>query len=851
MRSVALRCLAGTRRQIYAQVARPVSSHWVSAKQHPGHVRWTSHNTTTQDLPPQEEKNAASGEQISASTAPATATDQGEVGQDDQIAASGAQVLGSTTPVSATGQGQGGQKKADQAKADQAKADQAKAEQVKARRAEARETLQKLTESTTYGSFQGFEKGAAVTVYGFLGKRRDKSSRLTFYDLDTDGQADLQIVSKVQGDVANNTQEERSPDWVVNLHKILKAIPAYSPVMVQGVLDYRPRPVKRENGEQDDQDDSSCSAWDIRPSSVRVLNEFSKDTIVSEDAVWSQSQRHLQLRFDPLLRQRLQLRSLVNYAARNTLMHTGFHEYETPMLFKSTPEGAREFLVPTRQPGLAYALPQSPQQSKQVLMASGIRKYFQFARCFRDEDSRADRQPEFTQLDLEMGFARGRDVRNIVELILRNIFRTLRGSKTPRQVGGVLYSSHKELFEQYPYERVVGQTQPISRNCWPVSDLFVRKRLLELRYHDAMACYGTDKPDLRIPTPIRRIDDFISDDFKSMITSLSDPIVEAIQFKLNGTPSEHMAFIREIMENLPKTTLKLGTGSTPGVFVFDTSKPLNGLSAFGHEAGAQIASGRGYWPALKDGDLLIVHARERTDFKGEGWTELGRLRKTIYDAAVQKGLMDRNISFRFLWVKNFPLFTPDVDPGEGQGGAAGVKATHHPFTAPLRPLSESDWQSIEAGKPWLVNGEHYDLVLNGAEVGGGSRRIHRRAEQETIMRTILKMPESGIAQFKHLLDALDAGCPPHAGFAFGWDRLISMLCDVESVRDVMAFPKNQKGEDLFANSPSQLTQSQLDTYHLTPTDWAVPEAASKTAPETAPETKATDATFSKGADEVP
>ncbi|KAI4597573.1 hypothetical protein KJ359_004276 [Pestalotiopsis sp. 9143b] len=582
--------------------------------------------------------------------------------------------------------------------------------------------------------------------------------------------------------------------------------------MVQGVLDYRPRPVKRENGEQDDQDDSSCSAWDIRPSSVTILNEFSKDTIVSGDAVWSQSQRHLQLRFDPLLRQRLQLRSLVNYAARNTLMHTGFHEYETPMLFKSTPEGAREFLVPTRQPGLAYALPQSPQQSKQVLMASGIRKYFQFARCFRDEDSRADRQPEFTQLDLEMGFARGRDVRNIVELILRNIFRTLRGSKTPRQ------------------------------------------RLLNLRYHDAMAHYGTDKPDLRIPTSIRRIDDFLSDDFKSMITSLSDPIVEAIQFKLNGTPSEHMAFIREFMENLPKTTLKLGTTSTPGVFVFDTSKPLNGLSAFGHEAGAQISSGRAHWPALEDGDLLIVHARERTDFKGEGWTELGRLRKTIYDAAVQKGLMERNISFRFLWVKNFPLFTPDVDPGEGQGGAAGVKATHHPFTAPLQPLSESDWQSIEAGKPWLVKGEHYDLVLNGAEVGGGSCRIHRRAEQETIMRNILKMPESGIAQFKHLLDALDAGCPPHAGFAFGWDRLISMLCDVESVRDVMAFPKNQKGEDLFANSPSHLTQSQLDTYHLTPTDWAVPEAAPKTAPETAPETdpetKATDATSSKGTNEV-
>jgi aspartyl-tRNA synthetase len=309
-----------------------------------------------------------------------------------------------------------------------------------------------------------------------------------------------------------------------------------------------------------------------------------------------------------------------------------------------------------------------------------------------------------------------------------------------------------------------------------------------------------------------------------MITSLYDPIVEAVQFRLNDTPSEHLAFIRDFMENLPKTTLKLKSASTPGVFVFDETKPLNGLAAFGHAAGEQMAMLENEsWSRLQHGDLLLVHARERTHFQGEGWTELGRLRKTIYDAAVEKGLMDRDISFKFCWVHDFPLFTPDIEPGEGQGGAAGLKATHHPFTAPLKTLSREDLESIQNGRPWEVKADHYDLVLNGTEVGGGSRRIHQRSTQEFIMREILKMPESGIQQFQHLLEALDAGCPPHAGFALGWDRFITLLCSVDSVRDVVAFPKNQKGEDLFVNSPSRLSKNQLDTYHLAPSGWTLGE----------------------------
>lgn len=300
-----------------------------------------------------------------------------------------------------------------------------------------------------------------------------------------------------------------------------------------------------------------------------------------------------------------------------------------------------------------------------------------------------------------------------------------------------------------------------------------------------------------------------------MITNLEDPVFEAIQFKLTGSPAENMAFIQEFMENLPKTTLKLNSASTPGVFVFDETKPLNGLAAFGHEAGEQIAAlEHEGWPRLQHGDLLIVHARKNTHFQGEGWTELGRLRKDIYDAAVQKSLMDRDVSLKFCWVYDFPLFTPDIEPGEGQGGAAGLKATHHPFTAPRKQLNEDDLVAIKEGRPWEVKADHYDLVFNGVEIGGGSRRIHTRSTQEYIMREILRMPESNIKEFEHLLEALDAGCPPHAGFALGWDRFMTLLCSVDSVRDVIAFPKNQKGEDLFAKSPSKMSASQMDTYHL-------------------------------------
>lgn len=310
----------------------------------------------------------------------------------------------------------------------------------------------------------------------------------------------------------------------------------------------------------------------------------------------------------------------------------------------------------------------------------------------------------------------------------------------------------------------------------------------------------------------------VPEEFVRTITKLEKPAVEAVRFRLNGSPAENLHFIREFMDNLPRTSLDLDPASTPGIFVYDGSKPLNGLAAFGHEGAEKIEAlyagidGTLSDSKLEHGDLLVVHARKRQRFAGEGWTDLGRLRKAIYDAAVKKGLLKRDLGFRFIWINKFPLFTPDdqrVDAGEGQRSLAGIKATHHPFTAPLYPQ-----QLYDSEDPLLITADHYDLVLNGVEIGGGSRRIHDAAMQEHVFKEVLKMPPEAMGQFDHLLAALRSGCPPHAGFALGWDRFLTMLFDVESVRDVIPFPKNQKGEDLVAKSPSLMTAEQLATYHL-------------------------------------
>ncbi|OTB01293.1 hypothetical protein M426DRAFT_14601 [Hypoxylon sp. CI-4A] len=641
----------------------------------------------------------------------------------------------------------------------------------------------------------GFQAGSEVVINGFLGKRKDMSSNLSFCDIDPKGS--LGANTSIQ--IVSNWQEESSIQH--DAHQVLKNIPAYSPVTAIGRLEESKRNSK-------DPLQPNTKSWDLKLRHIRCLNPFPKDIIVSKDAVWPPKSRHLQLRFDPYLHDRLKFRDIVQSKLTSYLRSRGFIQVETPILFKSTPEGAREFLVPTRRQGYAYALPQSPQQYKQILMAGGIPKYFQFAKCFRDEDHRADRQPEFTQLDLEMAFASGDTVVKLVTGAMRSLFEYLHDNWILADTNGA----------RYPV--FIGSNKEKQKSTAYPPDFRYPKVVLESRshmtYQEAMTNFGSDKPDLRIRTPhasniILMRGMKLTRQFIKMITNLEDPLIQACKFRLDVSPGEAGKFIRKFMDALPNTTIKLSPESTPAVFVYDSSKPLNGLSALGHEAAESVEQlDTTYWSKCEDGDIIIMHAKKNEPFYG-GSTELGKLRTAIYEAAVQQGLVPKDNSFRVTWVHSFPLFTPTEAGDEpGQGGTAGFSSTHHPFTAPLTP------QDLDLLKkdPLKVRADHYDLVINGVEVGGGSRRIHIAEVQEYIMRDILKMTDEGVSEFAHLLEALRAGCPPHAGFAFGFDRLLTVLLDLTSVKDVIAFPKSNKGEDLMVGSPAKVLPEQQKIYHI-------------------------------------
>lgn len=283
--------------------------------------------------------------------------------------------------------------------------------------------------------------------------------------------------------------------------------------------------------------------------------------------------------------------------------------------------------------------------------------------------------------------------------------------------------------------------------------------------------------------------------------------MDAIKISISEDPKVTRKFIASFLDSPDGKPYLENPDGQPGVFIGDLSKPMQGLGPLGHQFMMEGPEAL----AVESGDLLILQARPNVPFSG-GATMLGNLRLALHKAAIAQGLVEppAKDDFRFVWVTDFPLFTPSSESEPGQGGTAGFSSTHHPFTAPKTPADVD----VLLTSPSSATAAHYDIVVNGVELGGGSRRIHSAPMQEFIFRDILKMKPERIEDFRHLLDVLRSGCPPHAGIALGWDRLMAIMCSKESVRDVIAFPKSGRGEDLLVKSPNQMTRDQLATYHL-------------------------------------
>lgn len=344
-----------------------------------------------------------------------------------------------------------------------------------------------------------------------------------------------------------------------------------------------------------------------------------------------------------------------------------------------------------------------------------------------------------------------------------------------------------------------------------------------MTYQKAMSLYGSDKPDLRYKAKVHfpvnelvsyidfmqiySITQYLPADLIGKITPLQDPIVDAFKLPISSDPKVTKKFVSEFLDSPAGKTFLDNSDGQPGIFVGDLSQPMQGLGPLGYQYVMEGPEAL----ALSHGELLVLQARSNVPLSG-GSTSLGNLRLALYKAAIAQGLIEAPAKhdYQFVWIHDFPLFTPSNDSDPGQGGTAGFSSTHHPFTAPKTPADVE----LLLTAPEKALAAHYDIVVNGVELGGGSRRIHNAAMQEFIFRDILKMKPERIEDFRHLLEVLRSGCPPHAGIALGWDRLMAMMCGRESVRDVIAFPKSGKGEDLLVKSPNRLGEEQLATYHL-------------------------------------
>ena len=496
---------------------------------------------------------------------------------------------------------------------------------------------------------------------------------------------------------------------------------------------------------------------EIRCESLRILSESETPPFAVEENSKTREEMRLKYRFldlrRPDLQRNLMVRSRVAQLTRAFMANEGFLEIETPVLIKSTPEGARDYVVPSRvHPGSFYALPQSPQLFKQLLMCSGYDRYIQIAKCFRDEDLRADRQPEFTQIDMELSFVDVDDVIDVNERLLAYLFKEILG---------------------------VEVQLPIQRMTW----------------QECMDRFGSDKPDLRFGMELHNVSDVVKDcDFAVFKNALAaGGTVRGINAKGQG------AMPRKKIDKLVDFVKDYGAKGLAYIAIAEDGNFKSSFAKFmkPEEMDALIKAMDG-----QPGDLLLFAADKNTVV----WASLGALR---IELARQMDLLDKN-EYKFLWVTEFPLL-------EWSDEEQRFMAMHHPFTMPM----EEDWDKIDTD-PGSVRAKAYDIVLNGTEIGGGSVRIHQDDIQEKMFEVLGFTKEQAWEQFGFLLNAFKYGVPPHAGLAYGLDRLVMLMVQADSIREVIAFPKVKDASDLMTEAPAAIDEKQLKELGL---EIASPEEA--------------------------
>ena len=566
--------------------------------------------------------------------------------------------------------------------------------------------------------------GSKILLMGWVQFRRDHGG-LIFVDL-RDREGLTQVVFTPEADAQGHERAHiLRTEYVLALQGYVRARPEgmANPNMKTGEIEV------------------VVTAW-------KLLNTSKTPPFAVEDRVDASENLRLQYRYldlrRPRMAQNMRLRHKATQAMRKYLDEEGFLEVETPFLTKSTPEGARDFLVPSRlNSGEFYALPQSPQLFKQMLMVGGVERYYQVARCFRDEDLRADRQPEFTQVDIEMSFVDQEDVMGMAEGLMARVFKETMG---------------------------VDLELPLPR----------------MTYDEAIASYGVDKPDTRFELKIKEVTSILQgSEFKLFSSS---PLVKALR-----VPGGE-AFTRKEIDDFTEFVKIYGAGGLAWIKIRENEWQSPIAKFFSQEECDNLVKELG----LETGDIVFFQSGP-PDIVNPA---IGNLRIKVAEAL---NLIPEN-TFAFTWVTDFPLF--EYDPEEKR-----YVARHHPFTAAQEP----DMARLQSGRPeeWAtVKAKAYDLVLNGNELGGGSIRIHSEGNQKIMFNALGLGPEEAEEKFGFLLRALEFGAPPHGGIAFGLDRMIMLLADVPSIRDVIAFPKTQKAQCLLTEAPNTVSSKQLRELHL-------------------------------------